>query len=159
MPILSYHVSRNIELTPLLYSTNIPLLSAFCNTFHSCTTSKDRQISRHLDPEYHSHFSHHRRLRKFHPAFLNFTLRSGSNQNPATFLSTFLNSFLLKADKKEKKLRTPRKTSHQMKSCQCLFCAVVPCFFGVFLFFKNIHFIPLNYTDFRFINFPCTDII
>ena len=42
LPIRSYHVSRNIELTPLLYSTNIPFLSAFCSTFHTCTMSKGR---------------------------------------------------------------------------------------------------------------------
>ena len=50
LPILSYHVSRNIELTPLLYSTNIPFLSAFCSTFHTCTMSKGRLIYWDLDP-------------------------------------------------------------------------------------------------------------
>ena len=39
---LSYHVSRNIELTPLLYRTNILFLSAFRSTFHTFTMSKGR---------------------------------------------------------------------------------------------------------------------
>ena len=116
---LKYRTDSTIEQTPLLYSTKIPFLSAFCSTFH---------FSWVLDPQYHSHFFHHHCLSKFHPALLRSSLaQTGILQ----LLSKFLNLFLLETDKKEINQRTASKINEQMKSYQCV------CFVQFFIFFSR----------------------